>query len=101
MGGFFQVTDILMERRTIDIGREAGRRNPDNTWMVYANKLLETFGDITRRAKIMPGDFTNLYVRQRLRPLDEQIMSSLVFSVPTRLRRSRFGFASSDRGSGR
>ncbi len=71
-----------MKLRIIDIESDGTKRNTDETWFVYANKLFEAFGDITRSNKLSPDCFRRLYVHQRVRPLDEDFLSSLVFSVP-------------------
>lgn len=71
-----------MKFRIIDLHNDGVSLDTDNTWLVYANKLFEVFGDITHRNDIKPENFRRLYVRQRVRHLDENFLSSLIFSVP-------------------
>lgn len=71
-----------MKFRIIDLQNDGISLDTDNTWIVYANKLFEVFGDITHRNNIMPQNFRRLYARQRVRHLDENFLSSLIFSVP-------------------
>ena len=46
-----------MKLRITDLAGDSARKNTDDVWLLYANRLFAAFGDITRRNNCMPHDF--------------------------------------------
>lgn len=71
-----------MKTRIIDIFGEPSPKNVDHTWDKFANLLLLAFGELSRQNGFLSEEIQQLYCQQRLRPLDEKMLDSIVFNVP-------------------
>lgn len=72
-----------MKNRVIDKLLVSGHRHPtDDVWRVYANHLITAFGDLLMQEGLDGKTANKMYCEQRVRELDNEIIESLVYTLP-------------------